>query len=63
MSLDLAGVDSFSTAHQRAVDQLSQLMFTPKTFNPNIDEKKQQSVRSRKVSEYQVCASSDTSNT
>ena len=53
MSLDLESMDSFASAHQRVVDKLSELMFTPKTFNPNIDEKKQ-SVRDRKLSEYQV---------
>ena len=53
MSLDLESMDSFTSAHQRVVDKLSELMFTPKTFNPNIDEKKQ-SVRDRKLSEYQV---------
>ena len=53
MSLDLESMDSFASAHQRVVDKLSELMFTPKTFNPNIDEKKQ-NVRDRKLSEYQV---------
>ena len=55
MSLDHENMDSFNAAHQRAVEAMSSMFFIPKTFNPNIDEKRAMShVRERRVSEYQV---------